>query len=387
MLKFSKLVPNRKSIIENGSKQNVLAVPPMNKLAKEMHPKFQEVEIKNIIEETKDVKTYILSPIGEKNLAYFRAGQYISIKAKIKDSILSRPYSLSSSPSQALKGEYSITIKNSGNGFFSEWANKSWEIGNKLTISAPEGTFYYEPIRDAKNIIGICGGSGVTPFYSLAKAIVEGNENCNLTLLYGNKKEEDIIFKKKFDELQKKSNGKLKVIVVLSDEKKEGFEEGYITAKLIKKYAPKDEKYSIFICGPQVMYDFVKEEIKILKLKDKFIRRELFGEIKVIEKVAGYPKELINKVFKLKVKFQNEEKTIDSRADESILVAIERAGIITPSKCRSGICGYCRSKLISGDVFIPSDSDGRRAADKKNGYVHICSSYPLSDLSIELPNC
>ena len=68
-----------------------------------------------------------------------------------------------------------------------------------------------------------------------------------------------------------------------------------------------------------------------------------------------------------------------------MLVAIERAGIAAPSKCRSGECGYCRSKLLEGDVFITEDNDGRRAADKKFGFIHPCSSYPLSDLFVEIP--
>jgi len=72
------------------------------------------------------------------------------------------------------------------------------------------------------------------------------------------------------------------------------------------------------------------------------------------------------------------------KSEESVLVALERAGIKAPSKCRSGVCGYCRSRLIQGDVFIPEDTDGRRAQDKKSGYIHPCCSYPLSDMKIEI---
>jgi hypothetical protein len=37
---------------------------------------------------------------------------------------------------------------------------------------------------------------------------------------------------------------------------------------------------------------------------------------------------------------------------------------------------------VSGDVFVNPDSDGRRAADLQFGYIHPCSSYPLSDLEV-----
>jgi len=72
------------------------------------------------------------------------------------------------------------------------------------------------------------------------------------------------------------------------------------------------------------------------------------------------------------------------RADETVLVALERAGIEAPSHCRSGECGWCRSRLVSGDVFTPESLEARRKADLKAGYIHPCCTYPLSDLMIEI---
>ena len=68
-----------------------------------------------------------------------------------------------------------------------------------------------------------------------------------------------------------------------------------------------------------------------------------------------------------------------------MLVAIERAGIKAPSRCRSGECGWCRSKLVSGTVYIPEENELRRWADVHYGYIHPCSSFHTSDLVIEVP--
>ena len=76
---------------------------------------------------------------------------------------------------------------------------------------------------------------------------------------------------------------------------------------------------------------------------------------------------------------------IPARATEPILVALERANLASPSLCRSGECGFCRSLLLAGEVFIPPFGDHRRAADRKLGYLHPCASYPLSDLELETP--
>ncbi|MBR6350874.1 MAG: (2Fe-2S)-binding protein, partial [Firmicutes bacterium] len=64
---------------------------------------------------------------------------------------------------------------------------------------------------------------------------------------------------------------------------------------------------------------------------------------------------------------------------------LERAGIRIETGCRSGECGFCRTKLLSGNVFVSPISDGRRAADKDFNYLHACAAYPTSDLKIKIP--
>ena len=63
---------------------------------------------------------------------------------------------------------------------------------------------------------------------------------------------------------------------------------------------------------------------------------------------------------------------------------IEKSGIYPPSSCRSGECGFCRSRLISGEVHIPEDMDKRRKADLKYGYIHPCCTFPLTDIEMEV---
>ena len=171
---------------------------------------------------------------------------------------------------------------------------------------------------------------------------------------------------------------------MLSDEEKAGYEHGFITAELIKKYAG-DGEYSIFMCGPQAMYNFLDGEIAKLGLRRKFVRREMFGAIKDPWNQPGYPQDMRGKSFKLKVVQYANEYEVEASADEPLLVALERAGIAAPSRCRSGECGWCRSKLLSGKVFIPEKTDGRRAADLDFNYIHPCSSFPVSDVVIEVP--
>ena len=65
--------------------------------------------------------------------------------------------------------------------------------------------------------------------------------------------------------------------------------------------------------------------------------------------------------------------------------AMEQNGIAASTNCRSGVCGWCHSRLVSGNVYVPKEVDGRRMADLQYGYVHPCSTFPLSDIEIDVP--
>ena len=139
------------------------------------------------------------------------------------------------------------------------------------------------------------------------------------------------------------------------------------------------------MCGPQAMYNFVDKEVAKLGLKRKYIRHELFGEYHNPEKNPDYPQEAVGAKFTLTLLINGEEKVIECDANETIINAMEHNGISAPAKCRSGICGFCHSRLIEGNVYVPKSVDGRRMADLEYGYIHPCCTFPLSNLKIDVP--
>ena len=384
---FTKMTPNRQAKIEAAAAK---PLPPVdsytpNQLAKALHPDVQHLKVSRVVERGGNAKSIYLVPDtskGTARLAYFSAGQYLSLSLRIGDSFVTRPYSLASSPKEALDGEYMLTVRRANGGFVSDYILDHWKEGAEVTASAPLGEFTYEPLRDAKHVVGLAGGSGITPFRSLAKAIADGDEDAELTLLYGSRTRADALFADEFEALAKDCP-KFHYINVLSDEEAEGYEHGFLSAELVKKYAPEGE-YSLFVCGPKAMYDFLESELPKLGLRRKFIRHELFGECKDPSKEAGYPGADAAS-YKLTVRVCGEEKTFDCDAKDTLLVAMEKAGIAAPSHCRSGVCGWCRSRLVSGDVFVPESVDGRREADLIYGYIHPCCTFALSDVVLEVP--
>ena len=79
------------------------------------------------------------------------------------------------------------------------------------------------------------------------------------------------------------------------------------------------------------------------------------------------------------------EDRIPAKANESLVVACERAGIVLLTDCRSGECGFCRTKVLAGDYYVCPENDGRRGTDRDFNYVHACAAYPLSDMTIKIP--
>jgi ferredoxin-NADP reductase len=384
--KFDTIVPNRRRIIEVAKAELPVSEYNANRVAEALHPVVQRLVVSEIQEHGKNAKSYVMkaAPGTEtKALAYFRAGQYLSIKLRIGESVLSRPYSIRSAPTEALRGSYTITIKRMDDGFASNFILDSWQVGTAIEASAPLGEFVYEPIRDASHIIGLAGGSGITPFLSMARAIADGPENASLTLLYGSRKHDDILLRNELDVIAG-SCSKVKVVHILSDDPgAKGYEHGFITADVIRKYAPSDD-FSIFICGPPVMYEFLEKEIASLGLPKRRVRYELFGDCKNPEKGREYPRDAAGKTFKLRVDIHGHKVIVPARSGESLLVAMERAGIAVPSLCRSGVCGFWRSRLVSGNFYIPGDRDYRRMADVEYGYIHPCCTFATSDIHIRV---
>ena len=385
---FLRQVKTREQKIAEASSELPETVFQPNRLAAALHPSVQFAWVSRVTEHD-GAKSFVLVPDvnrGTESLAYFRAGQYVSVLLEIGEQTVCKPYTIRSAPASALGPEssYILTVKRSRDGFASRYILDHWTVGSRVTLSGPLGEFYFQGLRDEKQVIGLAGGSGVTPFCSMAAAIADGTEDFRLTLLYGSRKHDGILLGDELLSISARSHGRVKVVNVLSDDDAEGFEHGLLSAELIRKYAPADRPYSVFVCGPRAMYDYEKGEIEKLGLPKRLVRFELSGEYGDPARDPAFPREAIGRDLTVTVLFRGQKKTLSCPSQKSLLRAMEEAGIAAPSDCRSGICGWCRSRLVSGEVFMPEEADGRRAADRKFGWIHPCAAYPLTDVTLEV---
>ncbi len=363
---------------ENAKKYPSELPPPPNSyiLAKKLHPASQAMVVTEVREETGDMKTIRMAAADGHELAYFRAGQYIPVYLELEGNVVERPYSLTSAPDESLNGGYyEISVKRAGDGYISNFINDTVTVGTKLTLGAPMGFDFFSPLRDSKNIIGVAGGSGVTPFRSMARAICDGTLDACLTLIYGCNKVSDIAFASEWPEYEKLTSGRVKCVPVIAFEEADGCEQGFITLDIIKKYADIDNA-SFFISGPQGLMEHMHKILGEANIRRKFTRFCIHGDAQFA------PAEDSNAEYTLTVHMAGETCRIQASANETILRAIEKAGLKPMVKCRSGACGFCRSYLISGEFEMVEGADWRRQKDKALGFIHPCCSFPRSDMEI-----
>jgi len=361
----------------------------LENLCDRIHPGKQSLQLTDIKDLSPDTKLFrLISAKPNKPLAPFRAGQYIGLTVEIDGVRTSRPYSLVSSPNQL--AYYELGIKRKDDGFVSPYLLENVKVGDVFEASEPLGNFYYNPIFHGKDLIFIAGGCGITPFMSMLRNITERMLPLNVTLIFGCLTEKDILFREELDEMQKRRSN-IKAEYVLSEQADWAGACGFITKDVISKFVVSIKDKFFYIVGNQAMYQFINEQLKDLGVPRHRVIYEAYGVPDDITKIMGWPENIdTNKTIQIKVEImrngKRDQKTFEAKCSEPLLNSIERTkelGALIDSGCRSGECALCRTKLISGKVFIPPDVIIREI-DKEYGYIHPCISYPITDLHLDL---
>ena len=343
---------------------------------RQLHPERLELCVADIIEESSSTKTLRL--VSKDNyLPPFLAGQYIALFLEVGGIRTSRPYSISSQPNQV--GYYDITIRRVENGLVSNYLLDEVNRGDTLISSGPAGNFYFNPLIHKKTTVCIAGGSGITPFMSMVREIIECGLDRTVYLFYGSRTTEDVIFGDEITRLSQRFEN-IHFIPVI-EKPAEGYEGscGFITRQVLREVLENTEDKSFFICGPQGLYDFCLPQVEDLGVPRRKIKQEMYGAPPNIWQYPGWPADIQpDDTFTVHVKNRNQ---IKAKAAEALLSTLEKNEILVPSLCRSGECSMCRVKILSGKVYQPAGVPVRKS-DRQFGYVHSCMAFPISDLEI-----
>ena len=362
----------------------------LENLCNRIHPTKQMLKISDIKTLSHDTKLFrFVSATPHKPLAPFRAGQYMGITVEINGVRTSRPYSIVSSPNQL--AYYEVGIRKNVGGFVTPHILENFKVGDIVETTEPMGNLFYNPLFHGNNLVFIAGGCGITPFISLLREITEKTISLNIWLIYGALTESEILFKDELDDiLSRRNNVNIKYVLSEPDPSWTG-SCGFITKDIISSEIDSLREKYYYVVGNRAMYDFIEGELKALGIPKHKTYFEVFGAPDDITKVMGWPQDINkshNVQISLKYRKQGKEDEIifEALSTEPLLNSIERVGnpdIYIENSCRSGECALCRTKLISGKVFIPPEVT-IRDMDKDYGFIHPCISYPLTDLHLDL---
>jgi ferredoxin-NADP reductase len=361
------------------------------KLGREMvaglHPRRMQLRLLEITKETPTTKTFRFERM-DAPLPPFRPGQYVNLFLDVDGVLTSRPYSISSPPGL---NTLDLTVKEKPGGFVSPYLLNELRVGDQLKTTGPKGKFYHEALIDGDDLVFIAGGSGITPFMSMLKHMLEqeSSDRKQIQLIYGSRTPEDVIFGQQLDTLAANyPNFKYALVISEPPPDYQGLS-GLLDANQIRVQLADPQSGEIpglaqkkfFICGPNVMYGYCLAALLKLGVPPHRIKRELYGPPDDVTQEPGWPKGLSpDQLWRVEVAGM---KHIQVPVGEPLMNSLERHGIVVPAVCRAGSCSACRIRLLSGRVFQPQ-SARLRESDRKNGYIHSCVAYPLEDLTIRL---
>lgn len=358
------------------------------KRAEGRHPAAQSVRITQIDVETATSLSFRLESVSpNRPLAPFRPGQYLSVREERDGWFLMRPYSISGpSHPASVPPYYQITIrKKPANGFFTDHVWAHWKVGTVLSITAPLGNFYYNPLRDSREILLIAGGSGIAPFLPLLTSLLDREQIVQIRLVYASRVADDIIFKDPLDGLAEVHRERLRVTYVVGSgtDDPRGLR-GPLDESILARSAQGMTDPTYFVCGPYGFYGAVQSMLKSLGAKRRRIRCEVFGEDPM--PFARYATEgsQFGRAVVVSICSGETCHRATGTAGESLLNMLERSGIRQESACRSGECGVCRCQVLQGEFLSNPDTDQRRSYDRVAGYVYACCTYPLSDIEVRV---
>lgn len=226
-----------------------------------------ETTIQEIIPRTSDTSSFRFP--REEGFDY-KAGQFFFVTLKQDGKELSKHFSFSSSPTERKYVEF--TKKFTDHEF--SMSLKSAKVGDWVRIDGAYGKFTFEGEYPKIGLLG--GGIGITPFISICKNATDRAINSRITLFYGCRTENDIAFRKDFEDLANRNNN-LKVIFIINQPSPQwkGLT-GIITADLVKQQLPDYKETVFYACGPPPMVKAMETLVETLGVPKNQFKQELF---------------------------------------------------------------------------------------------------------------
>lgn len=342
---------------------------------------FRDFRIAATQDESQSIRSFLLEPEDGGGLPPVQPGQHIVVRGE--GSERSRAYSVSALPA----GHLRISVKREPGGF-SEWLHLNAGKGDRLRVLGPRGSFVWTGHTTAPLVL-ISAGVGITPMMAMLQAATTNNgSRCvpeSITFVHGARRSADHAFAEQTREIARNhpsvrrhirfsAPGREDVLGLTHDS------EGRIDQPLLAGLLGGLVDARIYICGPASFIVDVTSWVGALGLPGGEIFTEIFGVSPVASGADASPVKL-EPPSEARIHFDASGGSAVWRAGMSLLDVAEACGVAVESECRSGVCGRCATRVVSGRTGYQVAPFAETPLDE----VLLCCAVPLDrDVHMDL---
>lgn len=346
---------------------------------------FEKLTITGVRRETPDAISMTLAVPPDLAGAFrHQPGQYVALRVLIDGQEVQRTYSLCCGPEDA---DLRIAVKRVPGGVFSSWADATLQAGQTIEVMPPMGRFVLPPGDGRpRHLLAFAAGAGITPVIAIVKHALAQEPATRVTLFYGNRGPETILFREELEDLKDRHLGRFWLAHVLSRAAAgqsallEGRIDGAKVTTIARKLVDLGEVDHAFLCGPGGMIKEARNALMAEGLARERIHYEFFAPGGgAYRKPPEPPPDATPQVGGAEAVaiIDGVRHRFAVPAGERVLDAALKAGVRLPYSCKGGMCCTCRCKLRAGEVAMDVNYS-LEPWELEAGYVLACQSRPLT---------
>ena len=343
--------------------------------------KWRDVMVVKVVQESTDVRSFYLTDQEHEPLPASLPGQHILVKRASSDNSngTSRCYSLSDDCSA---GHWRISVKKNSDQpqSVSRWLHEEVVAGDVLQVRGPSGAFFLNTAPD-RNVVLVSAGIGITPMLPMLMESLR--KSCRSIVCHLQFR--DVAHMPFADSLlhlaQKHPEVAMNIWISrfpkgVAQSSRGLFHEGKFQARDLTQHPGAVACSDYYICGPEDWQGRIRRDLLSLGVPPESIRYELFQQSD-LPSTANSSDKLVQHSIHFK---QSRANAQFQASHPSLLACASQHNVLLESGCRTGACGSCAIKMMSGKVRYTREPQFQTQSNE----ILPCVCVPESDLELDV---